>query len=256
MAAGDPIHPRARPAAYPGAPVTVAEAASARAPLRPTRWGITDAVIAIGGAFAIGLLYGAVTRAAGWSGGLVLLLGAVVPWLALAGWPLLAAARWGNGARIDLGLDVRFGDVWRGLLGGVVALALGLAAVQLSEWLFGDLDSRASERGVDIAQVGERWQLVVFALLVAFVAPVVEEIAFRGMLWAALGRAGVSPLATWLLTTLVFALAHFEWRRLLVVLASGAVFGFLRLRTGRLGAPIVAHSANNAAGAVGIPFTG
>lgn len=254
MTVGDRGNPRARPADYPGAPPTVAEAAGAGVPLRPTRWGIGDAVIAIVGALLIGLLYTAVTRAAGWSGGLVLLIGAAVPWLALAGWPLFAVARWGNGARIDLGLEVRLGDVWRGAAGGVVAMALGLAAVQVSERLFGGFDAAAWQRGQRIAEIGERWQLVAFALLVAFAGPVVEELAFRGLLWAALCRAGASPVAAWLITTSVFALAHFEWRRVLVVLASGAVFGFLRMRTGRLGAPIVAHVANNTAGAVAIPF--
>lgn len=246
----------ARPADYPGAPATVADAAAAGAPLRATFWGMGDAVIAIVGGFGIGLLFGAVSRALDWQGGVVLLLGAVLPWLALGGWPLFATWRWGNGPRVDLGLTVRSRDVLWGLGGGLLALVLGTSAVLLTEWLLGDLESGASQRADRIAESGDRWQLVVFALLVGLAAPVVEEIAFRGLLWAALCRAGASPLVAWVITTLVFVVAHLEWRRILILLISGAVFGLLRLRTGRLGAPILAHALVNTAGAVSIPFPG
>lgn len=96
--------------------------------------------------------------------------------------------------------------------------------------------------------------MLVFAVLVAVGGPFVEELAFRGMLWAGLTRRGVRPVITWLITTLVFALFHFESARIAVLLVVGGTFGLLRLWTRRLGAPIIAHSVNNLPGALALGF--
>jgi CAAX amino terminal protease family. len=75
-------------------------------------------------------------------------------------------------------------------------------------------------------------------------APLAEELAFRGMLYGWLaGR--WSNLAAFVLSSLAFALAHAELLHILLVLPLGFWFGYLRWRTGSLVPTIVAHMINN-----------
>jgi membrane protease YdiL (CAAX protease family) len=89
-------------------------------------------------------------------------------------------------------------------------------------------------------------------VLIAFGAPVVEELAFRGMLFSALLKRGVGARRTTVLVALTFAIFHFEWIRLPLLLVIGLVLGYLRERTGRVGASVVAHSVNNIIGALSL----
>lgn len=118
-----------RPAEYPGCPATVISAQADGAVLRPTGWGLRDACIAFLGTFAASIVLATLLAATGpLPQGWYLVVGAMVPWLAMAGWPLYATARYGNGATIDLGLSFRWSDLLWGVLGGICALALGSVA--------------------------------------------------------------------------------------------------------------------------------
>jgi membrane protease YdiL (CAAX protease family) len=79
---------------------------------------------------------------------------------------------------------------------------------------------------------------------------IAEELAFRGLLFGALQRRGVGAFWTIVITAVVFAAFHFEPTRFFVLLAPGLVFGFVRWKTGSLGAAMVAHGVNNAPAAV------
>ncbi len=82
--------------------------------------------------------------------------------------------------------------------------------------------------------------LVVLGLL----APVAEELVFRGLLYGWLaGRWG--NLVAFVLSSLAFAAAHTEPLHILMVLPLGFWFGWLRWRTGSLVPTIVAHIINN-----------
>jgi membrane protease YdiL (CAAX protease family) len=61
--------------------------------------------------------------------------------------------------------------------------------------------------------------------------------------WAAV------PVAT-VVSALLFTLIHFEPVRIGVLLVIGLVLSVLRARTGRLGAPVIAHGVNNAVAVV------
>jgi len=80
--------------------------------------------------------------------------------------------------------------------------------------------------------------------LLAGLAPLVEELVFRGLLfgWIA-GRWG--GRAAFLVSSLVFAAAHVEPAHAILVLPLGLLFGLLRWRTGSLWPSLVAHMANN-----------
>jgi membrane protease YdiL (CAAX protease family) len=80
--------------------------------------------------------------------------------------------------------------------------------------------------------------------LLAVLAPLAEELIFRGLLygWVA-GRWG--GLAAWLISSLAFAAAHYEPAHVILVLPLGLLFGWLRWRTDSLMPSLIAHILNN-----------
>lgn len=183
-------------------------------------------------------------------GAVALLAAAVLPWLALGGWPWLATARRGNGPVIDLGLRMSWGDVGRGALGGMVAWVLLALIATVTMALTGDFTSAAGEAAGQMSADGNQLSVVAFAIAIALGAPLVEEVAFRGLMFDALRKRGVNEAWTIVVTAAVFACFHFEPVRLPLLMAMGLVLGFLRSRTRALGAPMVAHLLVNAPGAI------
>jgi membrane protease YdiL (CAAX protease family) len=88
-----------------------------------------------------------------------------------------------------------------------------------------------------------------------FGAPIVEEIAFRGLLYGALAKAQVNEHLVVAITALVFALFHFEPKRFIILFAIGLILGEVRRRTGSTSAAIVAHIVNNTPAALYILVT-
>lgn len=91
--------------------------------------------------------------------------------------------------------------------------------------------------------------LLVWTPLVALVA-VAEEIALRGALFGSLLEAGGAPLAL-AVSSIVFALMHvplYGWGALPLDLAAGVLLGGLRLLSGGVTAPAVAHVVADLAG--------
>lgn len=246
-----------KPADYPGCPATILSAESQGVALRSTSWGVVDAVIATVGAFLVSVIVAVSLYSMGLIGtGLGLVFGAMVPWLVMAGWPLWATSRYGNGAVLDLGLRLTWSDLRIGVLAGIAALVLGSAAAALTQLVVGDFGSAAGDAAVEAAANGERWQIVAFGVLALVGAPFAEELLFRGMLWAGLRRRGWGAVATGVTTTVVFALFHFEITRVAVLLVIGGVLAFTRHKTGALGASMTAHAINNLPGAVAIMALG
>ena len=179
-----------------------------------------------------------------------ILIGTLAPWVMLAGWPIIATRWRGNGPFIDLGIRLTWRDVGIGAIGGIVSLAVAAVLAGLSTLIFGDFTSAAGDVASELADTAGRPVVVLFAFMLAFGAPVVEELAFRGLVFAGLRKHGFRPWITIALSALVFALFHFEPARILVVGGVGLVLGFLRWRTGSLGAGMVAHCVNNLPAAV------
>ena len=170
-------------------------------------------------------------------------------WAALAGVPLLVARRRGGSVRRELHLAVRWVDVGIGILAALVVLTAGVAYIMVLLALGRPIPTAAV---ADVAADANGVALLVLALLIAFGAPVVEELHFRGLWWQALQARGVGEWATVAVTAAVFALAHAEWARLPVLLAAGIAMGVVRLLTGRLGASIVCHMIINGLGALAL----
>lgn len=126
---------------------------------------------------------------------------------------------------------------WRPvLLGVVLTVAVSVAVSQLGP------EPQGVKQAMKIAH-GPGAIYVSLALL-AGLAPLVEELVFRGLLYGWLaGRwgAGVAVVGS----TIAFAAAHVELAHVVLVLPLGLVFGCLRWRTGALWPSLVAHMANN-----------
>jgi membrane protease YdiL (CAAX protease family) len=83
-----------------------------------------------------------------------------------------------------------------------------------------------------------------FLFGVCIFAPIVEELFFRGFLWWVLEKLLSARLA-FMITTVLFAIAHLDILHVIAVFPLGLLFGFLRLKTKSLWAPLLAHVLNN-----------
>ena len=130
---------------------------------------------------------------------------------------------------------------WRPVLFGT----LGTAAVSIAVSQVGP-EAEGVKQAMKIAQnvaQGPAAFLISLALL-GGLAPLVEELVFRGLLYGWLESrwgGGVAFVAS----SLAFAAAHVEPAHAFLVLPLGLLFGWLRWRTGSLWPSLVAHMANN-----------
>ena len=251
-------------AAYLGAPATVSEAVAAGRVLRVPRWGLADVVILVVAAVFVPTLILSVALGLGLSktGGAFLLLAGTTPWIVFAGWPLLTTHLQGNGVRIDLGYVFRRSDIGWGIGGGVACFVLATPVGWLTEKIFGSFDSAAGDAAAQ--STAPRWVLVLYAVIVSVGAPLIEELAFRGLVFGAVAKyasgrgESLRAIMIWagFWTTVLFAGIHLEPVRVPVLLVIGAVLSYLRIRTGRVGASVIAHAINNIPGALGIALLG
>jgi membrane protease YdiL (CAAX protease family) len=141
-------------------------------------------------------------------------------------------------------------------LGRAAIPALGLRPANWKYVVFGALGTMVLSVGVSqfglqpqgMKQVFEivhdLGQLGMSLLLLAVLAPLVEELVFRGLLYGWLaGRWGKT--VGWIASSLAFAAAHTEPAHIILVLPLGLLFGWLRQRTDSLLPSVVAHIANN-----------
>lgn len=150
-----------------------------------------------------------------------------------------------------------------GLAGGIQALGLrgvGWRPVALGVVGTTVLSFAVSQIGIQpegVRQVTDAVRdpavLIPTLLILALLAPVVEELVFRGLLygWVA-GRWG--PLPAFLVSSLAFAAAHVEPAHIALVLPLGLWFGWLRWRTNSLLPSLVAHVINNGLAVIGAAY--
>ncbi len=182
-------------------------------------------------------------------------------WVGFVGWPIVATYRKGQRSLArDFGLEVRWGDVGWGLLGGLGAIGLSILA-NVAWQLFSSEDPPSNadylpkHPGVLAG--------VALLLIVAVATPIVEELFFRGLFLRAAGRRWGLPVGV-VASSLVFGLFHFEagsglGHALFIVAVTatyGAVFALLVVRAGgRLGPSIVAHACVNTVGVLALFLT-
>lgn len=98
----------------------------------------------------------------------------------------------------------------------------------------------------DVARIfeGPPWERAALAVLAVAIAPVCEEIAFRGYLQSTLSlrrRPAVAVLAG----AVLFATLHLDPVRFPALVVLGSLFGWLTWRAGSIWPAVAAHAANN-----------
>lgn len=169
--------------------------------------------------------------------------------VALGGTALLV-----GGVRRELALRWSGRDLGLGLAFGVGGLALTIPAAAIwAAWVGTEQANSA---------VGEAFgdlRLTPLAALGTFIgvwliAPLSEEIIFRGVLWRALERLRWNRWLILVVTSVVFSLAHLELARTPLLLVLSIPIGLVRLVTGNLLASIVAHQVNNLLPAIALIY--
>jgi membrane protease YdiL (CAAX protease family) len=218
------------------------------------RWGLGDVV----GGMVAGLMASSVLASIwlGATGDEDLSLGGqalsqVGLWFGLVGAVVLAARRKGSGSVVeDFGFRGRAVDLALGLAVGIATHRLLLPLIALlMRPLVGEPE--VSGPTEDLFKSAHGVETVFLVLFVVVGAAIVEELFFRGLLLRALQRRlGTAPAVA--ISSVVFGIAHPQplpgdalalvWVSLT---ALGVVLALLAVRTGRLGASIVAHAAFN-----------
>lgn len=137
------------------------------------------------------------------------------------------------------------GAIAAGALGGLtVGVFPGKIAEQLMEQL-PQLNLGNLEMINTILSEGPWSGRLVLAFGVVVLAPLVEELVFRGFLWDALSKALPMPLV-WIGTSVLFAMYHVDPVHVAAVLFTGLFLGWLRWMGGSVWACVLAHGVNNA----------
>jgi len=136
-------------------------------------------------------------------------------------------------------------------------VGLGLAVAFASTFVWGQVNSYLNwptqpELGLVFGR--SIWGFLVALLVAGAVAPVAEEVFFRGFLQAGLeNRFG--KLVAISLTSLIFALVHVFPGALPPIFVLGVIFGILRAETGSVWPCILLHGAFNALGVIAAYLT-
>lgn len=195
--------------------------------------GVLVFLLALAPLFMLGLLAQAAHPVFGlaWTEVFVLFLPAVIAAEAAGFRPApLLRLRWPGAKRVAFGFAV-------GVAGYVFASGLMVAAMQVlpAEWV---------ER-FDVGKLFELpgWQPAGVAVVASVLAPLCEEVTFRGYVLSALARR--RPAIAIAGSALLFAAMHVDPVRFLAVLALGLIFGWLAWRADSIWPAVAAHAANN-----------
>lgn len=255
------------PEGHPALPIRAARLAGVlKHAVRPATghgWGLPEALIGFGVGLVVSLGTASVAEAAtGYSASSsaplpVAVIAANVAglWVGLVAAALYASRRHGSGS-VGKDFGWRVGAWWDLPAGALVGLACQYLLIPLLYLPFESFDrslshqlSQPAHRDTGAAHTVP--EVAILLLFLAIGAPLVEELFFRGLLLRSLlGRMPV-PFAI-VVSSVLFALAHFEAIQLAGLAVFGAVLAYMAWRTGRLGLSIGAHMAFNAAAVISV----
>jgi membrane protease YdiL (CAAX protease family) len=134
-----------------------------------------------------------------------------------------------------------------GVLTGIVVVPAALGLKKLSEMALHLFDAEAATQlPLQVLQVaGSVPQRIAFGIGTIVLAPLVEELLFRGVAYKAIRERGYPRLAL-AFSSLLFGIIHVNVPTLVPLTAFAIVLGLLYERTGTLLAPIAAHAMFNA----------
>ena len=223
--------------------------------LGTTNWSVTDAVMVLGGGYLAAFV--ALLILIPFSGSnpslfteIVVVFGAQMGGM-VAVIAYLSRTRGTGRWTEDFGLVVSAADGWAVAAGFGLQIAVALLLSPIARWIGPD----APEQQVvtitrDADDVGTRLAIVIVIVLVA---PVLEEIIFRGMLLSRLLRS-MTPAKAVVATAAAFAAVHLLDPNAILVVPGlfliGLALGYLALSGGNLSRPILAHAGVNLTAAV------
>ncbi|MDR7300723.1 CPBP family intramembrane glutamic endopeptidase [Haloactinomyces albus] len=248
---GEAREARSPEAAFTGSPAGQATAITAHT----HKWGFGAFFLAEAVFVLVSVVLAATFGDLGGAGnrlGLALVLVLMLPTVLAGMVAVIATFLRGHGPRRDFGLQWRRSDVTTGLGIGVAGLVLTVIASTLwTRWMGENQAESAVGSLLEGVRLPPALAVVIF-LHVWLVAPLCEELLYRGLLWGAMERLRWSQLTIFILTTAVFAIGHFEPARTVLLLVIALPIGLARFLTGRLTASVVAHQVNNFLPALGL----
>ncbi len=224
-------------------------------PTREPTWGLPDALVGWGAAFVFANLVGALVLLLGGYQTKAEIEGAPLAWVMLSSLPIwiafvaiaIGVSRIkGNGWVSDFPARFRPVDLLIGVPAGLVAQfilvpVISFPILQLSGQDADDLAKPAQDLADKAHGAGGA---ILLLLVVGVVAPLAEELFFRGLLFRALEKKWAQWWALGL-SSAFFAFPPFQPLQFLPLVAAGAVFGGVMIWTDRLGTAVVAHMAFN-----------
>ncbi|GAA1311868.1 CPBP family intramembrane glutamic endopeptidase [Saccharothrix xinjiangensis] len=164
---------------------------------------------------------------------------------AIAGTALVGTGPKAGRMRRELSLRWDPQAVKKGVTLGFGGLVLAIpAALAWTAWSGGDRTGSAVGEEFTDRLLSPGPALVAFAAL-WLLAPLAEEVLFRGVLWRALEHWRWNRWLIFTATTALFAVAHLELLRTPLLLLLSTPIGLARVVTGNLLACVVAHQVNN-----------
>lgn len=157
----------------------------------------------------------------------------------------LAGLTFNLGLLRGLGLSARHWrfDLIRGLVGYLAVFPVCVGLVWLMQAVLNESLQKPHALLVMLQNVGPLWQgLIAFSAIV--LAPLLEEVLFRGLLQSMLRRY-MPPWPAVLVASGLFALTHSEPQNLPALFILSVVLGYNYERTGRLTPPIIIHGVFN-----------
>jgi membrane protease YdiL (CAAX protease family) len=155
---------------------------------------------------------------------------------------LLLACRCAGWRAVEYLALIRPRGAWLRL---AAAASIGPLAVLLAAAVASTPPDHPPKGGIDLV-------LLLIGLIV--VAPVVEELTFRGFLFRALAASRLGPAGAIVLTALMWAGLHIDksWLGMAAVLFTGLAWGWLRWRTQSTLVTIAVHALNNLVAGTGL----
>lgn len=150
---------------------------------------------------------------------------------------------------VDLSQD-RFGGVSRQVL--LVSVVFVFAAMYVLNLLIEQTGLPNSNEEAFIAMSRNPFGLLSIALL----APILEELLFRGAIEGYLLREGRSPWGAIVVSSLIFGVVHMNPAQIPFAFLLGMMFGWLYYRTGSLLPGVVGHVLNNSVAAANMILYG
>lgn len=126
------------------------------------------------------------------------------------------------------------------ILGIFMAFFGQIIAANIEVYVFGiETSSENTENIMKITEIAP-----LFTVITVLIAPILEEIVFRKIIFGALYKRLNFFIAA-IISAIVFGLVHLDPLHLLVYTAMGLVFAYLYVKTKRIIVPIIAHAGMN-----------